>query len=218
MVIKSLFLKHKGGLYNYRIHNKKLNGFCKGNGLNSLYEYLNDIFEACPNEYFNSGPRGSCLKFMVVDDMIEVQGHEVSTLAKYGLETNKDRFSDNHSRVQVFMLENDQNTIAMEIPIWLFPNEVGCYETVFKSKEVLTGHIDLLRLDDDKVWIWDYKPNAEKEKYASTQIFFYALMLSKRTGLNLNRFRCGYFDDNYAFLFKPKEEFLERINKQRRLF
>src|SRR3989344_5851881 len=181
MVIKQLFLKHEGWLYTYRINDKKLEIHCKNNGFNLLNWYLQGIFEKCPNEYFNSGPRSSTLKFKITDDLIEVQGHEVSILARYGLEANNFRFNDNHSKVQVFMLENDKNTIAMEVPIWLYPNELGCYETVFKSKEVLTGHIDLLRVDDDKVWIWDYKPNAEKEKYASTQIFFYALMLSKRT-------------------------------------
>ena len=218
MVIKQLFLKHKGGLYTYRINDKKLEIHCKNNGFNLLNWYLQGIFEKCPNKYFNSGPRSSTLKFKITDDLIEVQGHEVSILARYGLEANNFRFNDNHSKVQVFMLENDKNTIAMEVPIWLYPNELGCYETVFKSKEVLTGHIDLLRVDDDKIWIWDYKPNANKERYAATQIFFYALMLSKRTGLSLDKFRCGYFDTNYAFLFKPKDEFLERISKQRRLF
>ena len=116
------------------------------------------------------------------------------------------------------MLENDNNTIAMEIPIWLFPNEVGDYKTVFKSNDVLSGHIDVLRIEDDKICIWDYKPNAQKERYASTQIFFYALMLSRRTGLSLDKFRCGYFDSNYAFLFKPEEKSLEKISKQRGLF
>ncbi|MBI2499304.1 PD-(D/E)XK nuclease family protein [Candidatus Woesearchaeota archaeon] len=218
MVIKQLFLKHKGGLYTYRVHNKKLDSYCKENGFNPLYNYLQGIFNECPNEYFNTGPRSSTLKFKLVDDLIEVQGHEVSLLARYGLDNNQFRFNDNHSKVQVFMLENDKNTIAMEVPIWLYPNEIGCYESVFRSKEVLTGHIDLLRIDDDKIWIWDYKPNANKEKYAPTQIFFYALMLSKRTGLDLSKFRCGYFDSNYAFLFKPQDKFLERLSKQKRLF
>ena len=68
----------------------------------------------------------------------------------------------------------------------------------------MTGHIDILRVDDDKVWIWDYKPNAHKEKFASTQVFFYALMLSKRTSIPLENFRCGYFDSSYAYLFKPE--------------
>ncbi|MBU4503046.1 MAG: PD-(D/E)XK nuclease family protein [Nanoarchaeota archaeon] len=75
----------------------------------------------------------------------------------------------------------------------------------------MTGHIDILRIEDEKIWVWDYKPNAHKEKYASTQTYFYALMLSKRTGIPLDDFRCGYFDQNHAFAFKPEEKIISNI-------
>jgi hypothetical protein len=107
-------------------------------------------------------------------------------------------------KVQAFMLENDRNTIAMEVAIWLNPSELQCYDSVFGSDEPLTGHIDILRIEDGKVWIWDYKPNAHLEKYATTQTYFYALMLSNRTGIPLEKFRCGYYDKFYAFIFKPE--------------
>jgi len=217
VVIRQTYFNHKGGLYVYRLHNIKLSKLCNGNGFASLYNYLLYVQKNCPDDYFNCGPRSSCLKFKIVDDIIEVVGHEVSSLARFGLEANKERFNDNHSRVQVFMLENDNSTVAMEVPIWLSPNEMIGYKTIFKSEEILTGHIDILRIDDEKIYIWDYKPNAHREKYAATQLFFYALMLSKRTKIPLNKFRCGYFDQNYAFLFKPEEELLLKLNKQKRL-
>jgi len=115
------------------------------------------------------------------------------------------------------MLENDGTTLAMEIPIWLMPNELAGYKTLFKSEEILTGHIDILRVEDGKIWIWDYKPNANKEKYATTQTFFYALMLSKRTGIDLDKFRCGYFDQNFSYVYKPEKELLLKLNQQRLL-
>lgn len=217
MVIKQTFLNHKGGIYIYRLHEPKLNKLCKENGFNKLKQYLESVFSKCPNELFNNGPRGSCLKFQLIDGLNNVSGHEVSTLAKLGLDVNKDRFRDNHSKVQVCMLENDKTTIAMEVPIWLNPKEFAAYEHVFKSKENLTGHIDVLRIENGHVWIWDYKPNAQKEKYAATQIFFYALMLSKRTGIPLEEFRCGYFDQHHSYLFKPSEDSLLRLNKQKSL-
>ncbi|MEK6816177.1 MAG: PD-(D/E)XK nuclease family protein, partial [Nanoarchaeota archaeon] len=104
---------------------------------------------------------------------------------------------------------NDNQTIAMEIPIWMMPNELDCFRPLLKSDEPLTGHIDVLRIQDGKVWIWDYKPNAHLEKYASTQTYFYALMLSGRTGIPLEKFRCGYFDKYYAYVFKPELDLLE---------
>ena len=61
------------------------------------------------------------------------------------------------------------------------------------------------------MWVWDYKPNAQKEKYAKCQTLFYAIMLSKRTGIPLERFRCGYFDEKTAFVFKPE---LSSINPE----
>jgi len=137
-------------------------------------------------------------------DIIEITGHEVSNLAMWGLKENHSRFSQAHPRVQSFMLENDSKTIAMEVPIWLEHHEIDDFTNLFKTFQPLTGHIDILRVDDDKVWIWDYKPNAHKEKFASTQVFFYALMLSRRTSIPLENFRCGYFDTSYAYLFKPE--------------
>jgi len=167
------------------------------------------MFEVCPDEYFNSGPRGSSLKFNLPLSLEETRTHEVSELTKHGLETNCERYKSNHSKVQMFMLENDQKTFAIEVPIWLKCSEINCFKRLFNSDEPLTGHIDLLRLEDGKIWVWDYKPNAHKEKFASTQTYFYALMLSKRTRIPLEKFRCGYFDNNFAYTFKPEEKILK---------
>lgn len=171
------------------------------------------MFKECPHNYFNGGPRGSGLKHKLNCDLIEIKGHEVSALAKLGSEEYLERYSTSHSRVQVFMLENDRATIATEVPIWLTNEELD----FFNIKQPLTGHIDILRIDDGNIWVWDYKPNARSEKYAATQVYFYALMLSKRTGINLDKFRCGYFDENVVFMFKPSKN-LFRKGKLHRFF
>lgn len=101
-------------------------------------------------------------------------------------------------------MENDDKTIAIEVPIWINPEELKEITSIFKTKLPLTGHIDILRIEDDKIWIWDYKPNSVEEKYAATQVYFYALMLSKRANISLDKFRCGYFDNKYAYVFKPE--------------
>ena len=103
----------------------------------------------------------------------------------------------------MFMLEHDNKTVAMEIPIWIGKQEITEYSNLFKSDEFLTGHIDLLRIENGKIWVWDYKPNAQKENYAATQVYFYALMLSKRTGIDLSNFMCGYFDSSFTYTFNP---------------
>lgn len=206
MVISQIALEHPGGFYQYRIHTLKADTLCNGlNGYYSLKNYLQHMLSDCPNELFHlNGPRSSALKFKIEDtNIIEVLGHEVSELARLGLQVNKERYKTAHSQVQVFMLENDDKTLAVEVPIWMTHLEMENYFEVFKTKQSLTGHIDVLRVEGDKIWIWDYKPNANKEKFASTQVYFYALMLSRRTGIPLNHFRCGYFDDKYAYIFKP---------------
>ncbi len=206
MVIKQTSFKH-GWFYHYRVHNLKSKELLKE--YSELYNYLYDMFDNCPHEYFEGGPRGSALKFNIgMLNKKQIIGHEVSSLTKVGLEANENRYKSAHSKVQVFMLENDNSTIAVEVPIWLQAEELKTYQDFFNSNEPLTGHIDVLRIEDGKIWVWDYKPGACKEKYACTQTFFYALMLSKRTGIPLENFRCGYFDEFFAYVFEPKEELI----------
>jgi len=203
MVIKHCSFEHKGGWYHYRVHQKKC-GLLNVNGYKDLNLFLDNTFKTCPHDLFFYGPRSSLLRFDLKNlDLRQIIGHEVSSLAGAGLKLNNNRFKTAHSKVQVFMLENDANTIAIEVPIWLFPNELEGYSQIFNTKDALTGHIDILRVEGDRIWVWDYKPNAHREKYASTQVYFYALMLSKRTNINLSRFRCGYFDRNHSYIFNP---------------
>jgi len=191
-----------GWWYHYRIHDPKTTKLCIKD-LSSMKKYLHDVMEECPDEYFSKGPRSSQLRLKFDIDVKEIEGHEVCELARKGLEL--DKFNTAHTNVQMFMLQNDNKTIGMEVPIWILADELPDYESLLDSKEALTGHIDALRIEDGKVWVWDYKPNAHKEKYASTQVNFYALMLSQRTGIPIEKFRCGYFDDELAFVFKPVE-------------
>lgn len=51
----------------------------------------------------------------------------------------------------------------------------------------------------------DFKPEAAKEKYASVQLYLYALGLSFRTKIPLSSFRCAWFDDSIYNEFVPSE-------------
>jgi len=209
MVIEKTCFMHKGGFYHYRVNFPKLKMI---NEFPGLVNFLEKMFGECPDEYFDRGPRSSCLKFNLNNlNLKEIRGHEVNTMARMGLMDSKERTA--HTKVQCYMLEKDTKTIAVEVPIWLESNELDIYEELFQSGEQLTGHIDLVGIDGGKIWIWDYKPNAHKEKYASTQIYFYALMLSKRTGISLDNFRCGYFDSEHTYVFNPSESLLPKITK-----
>jgi len=187
---------------------KKTEILCN-NKLSNLKNYLEKVFDKCPDNYFNGGPRSSGLKLDIPIKQMELKGHEVSNLAEQGL-LNKS-YKSAHSNVQIFMLERDDKTLAVEVPIWLMPEEIESFNKIFGENIPLTGHIDALRIENNKIWIWDYKPNAHLEKYAQCQVYFYALMLSKRTKISLDNFMCGYFDDNIAYIFKPEESIIERL-------
>ncbi len=204
MVIQHKKLSHKGGMYIYRTHLPKISSLCTG-VFAPLQEYLSSMLASCPDQYFLSGPRSSTLRLKLSTACSEFLSHEVSLLSMHGLQVNFERFRDNHSRVQMFMLEHDKKTVAIEVPLWLHAEELEGYHDLFQSEKELTGHIDVLRIEDNKIWIWDYKPQARKEEFATTQVYFYALMLSKRTNISLSEIMCGYFDEHSAFTFSPCE-------------
>jgi len=208
-MIKHVSLAH-GWYYHYRIHSEKTSKLC-GNGYSKLKKFLEQTLDDCPDEHFTIGPRSSCLRFSLPIKLEEDYGHEVSELCLQGLK-NMSNYMTAHSKVQMFMLQFDKNTISVETPTWLLNKELKGFDKLFQTNEALSGHIDALRIEpDNKIWIWDYKPNAEMERHASTQVFFYALMMSKRTRIPFSRFRCGYFDENIAYTFKPELKVLKQI-------
>lgn len=202
MILKTSLKHGNYGYYHYRIHKRKIDKLCSGEYC-KLKEFFHDMINNCPNEYFLEGPRSSVLKFKINSDL-KNEPNQVEILARIGLESNY--YEEAHMNVQMFMLAYDEKTLAIETPIWLSPEEHEKYEELFKTSLILTGHIDIVRIEDDgKIWIWDYKPNAHREKHADTQTYFYAVMLSKRTGISLNKFMCGYFDDKNTFVFDPSK-------------
>ncbi len=68
--------------------------------------------------------------------------------------------------------------------------------------KLLTGHIDILQIRNGMVHILDYKPGASKEKPIE-QLTWYALALSRLTGLRLFEFKCAWFDDKDFYEFYP---------------
>lgn len=200
-MIKHISLDHDW-YYRFRIHTVKSSLLCSEFPL--LTDYLENVFTNCPNEYFkNNKNRGSKLNFSINLSVHNIKTHEVCELTKDALKIDTEKTG--HTKVELYMLEKDSKTIASEVPVWIMPEELEEFSEVGISG-VLTGHIDLLRIEDNKIWVWDYKPNCDSEKYAKTQVYFYALMLSKRTGIPLKKFRCGYFDSENAFVFIPKIE------------
>lgn len=90
-----------------------------------------------------------------------------------------------HEIAQKYLLNNDDATFAVEIPVW---------------DEETHGFIDVIRcLPDDKINIFDFKPNAIKETKAASQVRRYAQLLSKKTGIPLQDIICSYGDGSHYF-------------------
>ena len=121
-------MKH-GWYYFYRYHKKKINA--QVNGFSSLQNYLTKVEDNCPHDYFLSGPRSSSLNFKLKIQAHPVAGHEISHLAKLALVNCNSR--EAHNQVELFLLSNDNKTIAVEVPIWLLPNEIPSFNEIFKS-------------------------------------------------------------------------------------
>ena len=68
--------------------------------------------------------------------------------------------------------------------------------------KLLTGHIDLIQIRNGAIHILDYKPNAAKERPIE-QLTWYALALSRLTGLRVFCFKCAWFDEKDYFEFFP---------------
>ena len=197
-----------------------------------LKEYLEHVSSETPHQYFADGERMSEIrtKFDKTDMIVKSKHNFANDLAEFVLRSvteNKDR----HEALQRFMIANDSVTVATEVPVYIRKEDIEHMENVLKFKilgegglvfkgdkgtaeraagaettsargRLLTGHIDFVQIRNGMVHILDYKPNASKEKPIE-QLTWYALALSRLTGLRLFEFKCAWFDDKDFYEFYP---------------
>lgn len=201
--IKSKKLYHTQ-IYHFKYHDLKLNLAAKK--FPGLREYIRGTLDRCHHELFRAeSPRCSSLR-IDIKPRRDTKHNNALKLAEYALtlaKTNKER----HEKVQDFMLVNDSATIAIELPVYLHPDELTKNQKkthCIELPDTLTGHIDLLQVRFNQIHLLDYKPDAKKtDRKAAEQVFLYALALSKRTSIPFENFTCAYFDENAYFQSKP---------------
>ena len=213
-------------LYRFRFHRAKallsMEEF-KNRRFGRLNEYLANVSSETPHQYFADGERMSEIrsKFDKTDMIVKSKHNFANDLAEFVLRSvteNKDR----HEVLQRFMIANDSVTVATEVPVYIRKEDVEHMENILKFKildedglielkgdkqrrnfpKLLTGHIDVVQIRNGMVHILDYKPNASKEKPIE-QLTWYALALSRLTGLRLFEFKCAWFDDKDFYEFYP---------------
>jgi transposase-like protein len=88
-------------------------------------------------------------------------------------------------------------------------------EKRYEIPEILTGHVDIVQVRNGQIHLLDYKPKARKEKPIE-QLTWYALALSRLTGLKLYEFKCAWFDETDYFEFYPLHVVKKIQNKKKR--
>lgn len=214
-IIQSTRLHHQQ-VYHYRIHRVKLDSLLttpsenpSGETVPPLADYLVSMVKGCPHRLFQQEERGSSLKSGFDLDGVAIRERRnmatrIAQFAAQGAMRNRER----HDTVQKFMLANDSVTVATEVPVYLLPEDIRHLKSrlgfliPFADDAIITGHIDVLQIRNGSVHILDYKPNAIRERPIG-QLTFYAIALSRRTGLRLYDFTCAWFDQDHYFEFYP---------------
>jgi len=111
--------------------------------------------------------------------------------------------------IENFFLANDSTTVAIEVPVYIKPEELTKIEQKeygLTLNEPLSGHIDILQQRFTKIHILDYKPDAKRnDKATIDQLFLYSLALSKRISIPLRKIVAAFFDENNYFQIQPSE-------------
>jgi ATP-dependent exoDNAse (exonuclease V) beta subunit len=103
-------------------------------------------------------------------------------------------------------------TIAVEVPIWLLPEDIVAIERDFGIQllpdnaprdQPMTGHIDFIQVRNGAVHILDYKPDARTNR-PFAQLTIYALALTRLAGLRLFDIKCAWFNERTYCEFFPR--------------
>ncbi len=212
-------------LYRFRYHRAKIALMLQEFGnrrLSRLKDYLDAVSTETPHQYFQDGARMSEVKSQFDNAQLIVRGktNYANRLAAFVLASVRDN-KERHEQIQRFMIANDSVTVATEVPVYIRKEDVVHMERelgfligeegkiMLKGNKisvpmphVLTGHVDLVQVRNGCVHLLDYKPNAAKERPIE-QLTWYALALSRLTGLRLFEFKCAWFDEKQYFEFYP---------------
>jgi transposase-like protein len=190
-----------GVIYLYQHHKFKLEKNVKQK-FKGLYEYLNLV--KCGKierkVFSESNKRASGVKLNILDDLNVIRKqNSICTIAKMAVEIASEN-RKRHWFVEKTMLDNDISTVATEIPVYLDTKRTNMpfLKSLADKDGYITGHIDVLQVYENNVYILDYKPNAQKEKPLG-QLFVYACCLSRLSGVHFAKIKLAWFDENDYF-------------------
>jgi len=179
--------------------------------LNKLKEYFKIVYKGViPNNLFNSQnlPRASQFKIKGIKTAF------LRSFSKKLIRSGKIQYRDSNSKLSQYVqkvfdnyklnginrvpghepilkniLIKDKDSIAIEVPIW---NEI--------NGKIITGHIDLLQVENDLVKVIDYKPEGNF-LLSLPQVAIYGYLLRSR--LNIQKIRCISFNKDKTWEYDP---------------
>ncbi|MFX1323937.1 MAG: hypothetical protein ACFE8N_03200 [Promethearchaeota archaeon] len=180
--------------------------------LNKLKEHFKKIYEgAIPNNLFNtpSLPRISQFRIKGIKTAFirsfsktlirsgEIQYLDSTTKFPQYVQKVIDNYRANnisgdpgHEPILKNILIKDKDSIAIEVPIW---NEM--------RGKTITGHIDLLQVENDTVKVIDYKPEGNF-LLSLPQVAMYGYLVKIK--LNIKKLKCISFNKEEAWEFDPQ--------------
>lgn len=156
-------------------------------------------------------------RFMIANDSVTVATEVPVYIRKEDIEHMESQLSFKIISEDGFMVKGDKRSegdVTSEVSSAKRVGNIGT-GTEKQFPRLLTGHIDILQVRNGQVHILDYKPNAAKEKPLE-QLTWYALALSRLTGLRLYEFKCAWFDEKDYFEFYPLHVVYKLNGKKRR--
>ena len=179
--------------------------------LNTLKKHFKRIYDGMiPNNLFNSRnlPRISQFKIKGIKTAF------IRSFSKKLIRSGKIKYHDSNSKlpqqvqkvIDIYkvngitgvpghepilknILIKDNNSIAIEVPVW---NEA--------KNKLITGHIDLIQIEDDVVKVIDYKPEGNF-LFSLPQVAMYGFLVKSK--LNINNLRCISFNKEEAWEYDP---------------
>ena len=129
--------------------------------------------------------RSGKIKFYDSNSKLPQQAQKVMDIYK----VNRIPKVPGHEPILKNILIKDKKSIAIEVPIW---DEAENWS--------ITGHIDLIQVENDVVKVIDYKPEG-KFIFSLPQVAMYGLLLKSK--LNIRNLKCVSFNKKEAWEYDP---------------
>src|SRR5207245_10731704 len=153
--------------------------------------YLTEMATSCPHPLFQQEHRASASAsaFGLTGVQITEKQNLAPRIAGLILQTVTHNIR-RHETLQRFMLATDSVTVAIEVPVYLTPEDITHmqqelgFAIPLLPETTLTGHIDLVQTRNGRIHILDFKPNPVQHK-PIPEPMGHALSLPRRSALRL---------------------------------